>query len=371
MINEYHQDLSNYEWWKYYQHVNNYDWDAELRKSNFEFYTIIGGKLIKSRYSAGKPSVLNIYTVDSLELLPYEEGVIYDNDTKEILDKLTTTKESLHKGTDDNFRMSIEEQGTDDARIVKVDGEQLNATANYEVSERENGNVSVKYSLSPVDDDIAELTPERKKEIFEQFERDRVGVDKPTQKQIWGERAEWIAHNMTRVFPEIPERGEKGTFFAEFRKMMIQWKALPQTSMFMTQDKLNQMTKDLTPDEFKTFSELVYFLDLQEEAQIQKERGYTEILLPNEISPHEVDQIVDVLNKEATDNVKKALEKRSQIWDNLKEQYITLNQYVGFDTGDRFKRKNYYHHQVIEYMNQGGKGVAKGKDIEIKAGKGG
>ena len=227
----------------------------------------------------------------------------------------------------------------------------------------------VKYSFS-IDDDIDELTPERKKEIFEQFERDRAGIDKPTQKQIWGERAEWIAHNMTRVFPDIPERGEKGTFFAEFRKMMIQWKALPKTSMFMTQDKLNKMTKDLTPDEFKTFSELVYFLDLQEEAQIQKERGYEEILLPNEISPHEVNQIVDVLNKEATDNVRKALDKRRQIWDDLKEQYITLNQYIGFDTDGRFNRKNYYHHQVIEYMNQGGKGVAKGKDIEIKAGRG-
>ena len=230
-------------------------------------------------------------------------------------------------------------------------------------------NIIIRYSTS-IDDDIDELTPERKKEIFEQFERDRAGIDKPTQKQIWGERAEWIAHNMTRVFPDIPERGEKGTFFAEFRKMMIQWKALPKTSMFMTQDKLNKMTKDLTPDEFKTFSELVYFLDLQEEAQIQKERGYEEILLPNEISPHEVNQIVDVLNKEATDNVRKALDKRRQIWDDLKEQYITLNQYIGFDTDGRFNRKNYYHHQVIEYMNQGGKGVAKGKDIEIKAGRG-
>lgn len=230
-------------------------------------------------------------------------------------------------------------------------------------------NNSIRYSTS-IDDDIDELTPERKKEIFEQFERDRVGIDKPTQKQIWGERAEWIAHNMTRVFPEIPERGERGTFFAEFRKMMIQWKALPQTSMFMAQDKLNNMTKDLTPDEFKTFSELVYFLDLQEEAQIQKDRGYEEILLPNEITPKEVDQIVDVLNKEATDNVKKSLDKRRQIWDGLKEQYIALNQYIGFDTDGKFNRKNYYHHQVIEYMKQGGKGVAKGKDIEIKAGRG-
>lgn len=266
------------------------------------------------------------------------------------------------QSTSENDRLL---NATRSERQADIDGRR-----NLRESYRDTSVGKIDYSFSSVDDDIAELTPERKKEIFEQFERDRAGVDKPTQKQIWGERAEWIAHNMTRVFPEIPERGEKGTFFAEFRKMMIQWKALPQTSMFMTQDKLNQMTKDLTPDEFKTFSELVYFLDLQEEAQIQKERGYTEILLPNEITPHEVDQIVDILNTEATSNVKNALDKRRQIWDGLKEQYITLNQYVGFDVSDRFNRKNYYHHQVIEYMNQGGKGVAKGKDIEIKAGRG-
>ncbi len=53
------------------------------------------------------------------------------------------------------------------------------------------------------------LTPERKKQIFEQFAKDRVGVEKPTKRQLWGERAEWVAHNITRVFPDIPERGER------------------------------------------------------------------------------------------------------------------------------------------------------------------
>ena len=237
----------------------------------------------------------------------------------------------------------------------------------------ENGRIdrehlTIQYSRT-LDNDVSELTPERTKEILEQFERDRVGVEKPTQKQLWGERAEWIAHNITRVFPNIPERGEKGTFFADFRKNMIQWKGLSSTADFMVKDKLNEMTKGLTPDEFKTFSELVYFLDLQEEAQIQKDRGYEEILLPNEITPDEVDAIVEKINEEATENVKKALAKRQQIWDNLKEQYITLNQHIGFNTDEKFKRKNYYHHQVIEYMNSGSKGAGS-REINIKAGRG-
>lgn len=233
---------------------------------------------------------------------------------------------------------------------------------------RGNGAVKPKYSFTTAEEDTESLTPERREEIHKRFEKDRAGIEKPTKKQVWGERAAWVAHNMTRVFPNIPERGERGTFFAEFRKDMIQWKNLPTTASFMVQDKLNKMTEGLSPDEFKTFSELVYFLDLQEEAQIQKDRGYDEILLPNEITPGEVNAIVDELNAEASDKVKQALIKRQNIWDELKDRYIALNQYIGFDTEDKFKRKNYYHHQVIEYMN--GKGSGTGGEIGIKAGRG-
>lgn len=227
----------------------------------------------------------------------------------------------------------------------------------------------IRYALGTYDSDSERLTPERKKQIFEQFEKDRAGMPKQSQKEIWGERASWIAHNMARVFPKIPERGEKGTFFAEFRKNMVQWKNLANTASFMVQDKLNKMTDGLTAEEFKTFSELVYFLDLQEEVQLQRDRGYDEILLPNKITPIEVDEIVKVLNDEATENVKQALIKRQNIWDELKDQYISLNQYIGFDTDGKFKRKNYYHHQIIEYMNGKGKGTGS-REIGIKADRG-
>ena len=194
----------------------------------------------------------------------------------------------------------------------------------------------IRYSLDTYDKDAASLTSERKKEIFEQFDRDKSGPEKVSIKQMFGERAAWVAHNMTRVFPDIPERGEKGTFFAEFRKMMIQWKGLPTTASFMVQDKLNKMTEGLTPAEFKTFEKLVYFLDLQEEAQLQKEQGNEEILLPNAITTQEVDTIVNELDAEATEKVKQALVKRQSIWDELKEEYIALNQYIGFDTDNKF-----------------------------------
>ena len=227
--------------------------------------------------------------------------------------------------------------------------------------------LTIKYSTL-IDNDTESLTPERKKEILEQFEKDRVGVIKPSQKELWGGRAAWVMNNASRVFPKIPERGELGTFFAEFRKNMIQWKNLPNTASFMTIDKLNKMTEGLTPEEFKTFSELVYFLDLQEEAQIQRDKGYTEILLPNEITPTEVDELVKEITDEASDKVKKALEARQEVWSELKDQYVELNRYIGFDTDGKFKRKNYYHHQVIEHMNNKGNGT--GGSIGVKAGRG-
>ena len=245
-------------------------------------------------------------------------------------------------------------------------GERKNSS---EINGRTEQKRNIKYSLNTAESDTGELTPERRKEIFDQYNKDRAGVIKPTQRQLWGERAAWVANNTTRVFPSIPERGEAGTFFAEFRKNMIQWRQLPSTASLMVQDKLNQMTEGLTPKEFKTFSELVYFLDLQEEAQIQRDKGYTEILLPNEITPREVDSVVEELNGEATEKVRKALDKRREIWDDLKNQYVELNRYIGFDTDGKFKRKNYYHHQVIDYMNGSGKSNTGG-ELGIKAGRG-
>ena len=67
------------------------------------------------------------------------------------MDQLTKTTKPIHKGTDDNIRMSIEKQGTDDGRINNIDEKKLDTTSNYEVAERKSGTVTDKkngrYSL--------------------------------------------------------------------------------------------------------------------------------------------------------------------------------------------------------------------------------
>ncbi|MGN0182970.1 MAG: strawberry notch-like NTP hydrolase domain-containing protein, partial [Candidatus Ornithomonoglobus sp.] len=206
----------------------------------------------------------------------------------------------------------------------------------------------LRYALDTLDDDVAELTPERKKEIFATYDRDNMGAQKKTAVEAMQElkgriktSAADIAHSGARVFPEIPERGERGTFFAEFRKNMVQFRALPTTASFVAQDNLNKMTDGLSPADFKTFSQLVYYQDLQEEAQMQQKKGYSEILLPNGIKPGEVNAIVAELQGSTSDNVKAALERRGKIWKELTDTYIKLNQYVGFDTSGRFDRRHY------------------------------
>jgi hypothetical protein len=303
----------------------------------------------------------NDYTADVLVAIA-KNGKAKLYDILDVTPTIHKKKASLaaDSTSDDEFRERQEKPSID---IIHPDSENVNSI----LPENEKNIADVRYS---VDREVESLTSERIEEIRKRYDKDRVGIVKPSFREQWGERAAWIAHNISRVFPDIPESGEKGVFFAEFRKAMIQWKALPKTASFMAQDKLGKMTEDLSPKEFKTFGELVYFLDLQEEAKIQLEKGYGEILLPNGITPREVDGLVKVLDGEATDKVRDAITKRRGIWNELKKQYITLNQALGFNVESRFLRENYYRHQVIEFMTDNRDGGTGKRDLGIKAGRG-
>jgi SAM-dependent methyltransferase len=222
----------------------------------------------------------------------------------------------------------------------------------------------VEYVRFSIDSEIDSLTPERVAEINKRYDKHKAALPKLSFKEKWGERAAWAAHNISRVFPDIPERGERGIFFAEFRKAMVQWRALPKTASFMVQDMLGKMTEGLSPKEFETFEKLVYFRNLREDAKIQQARG-DEIKLPDEITPHEVDGMVTLLEGEATEAVKAALELRQNIWNELKEQYVPLNRAVGFDVDGRFIREDYFHHQLIKFMGKIKDGVKKRREMGV------
>ncbi|MGN0179396.1 MAG: hypothetical protein ACI4DY_08160 [Monoglobaceae bacterium] len=201
--------------------------DNELKPIDYvyaadEFY-------IHENHSIGEFSVIRKFDVETeYERIDTLRGLInngvHGNTDRERLDRLIDDVRRGKGGYPRNNGRSENERYA--MANDRISGEQQGSNSVGYSSSAGTDN-KVKYSLSSYDTDTEELTPERKKQIFEQFEKDRAEIDKPTQKQLWGERAAWVANNMTRVFSNLPERGERGTFFAEFRKSMIQWNNLP------------------------------------------------------------------------------------------------------------------------------------------------
>ena len=209
-----------------------------------------------------------------------------------------------------------------------------------------------KYALS-MEQDEQEVSEERKAEIIDDYKRNKLPPEAKKKINNWLDAAKEAAHAIGRTFPEIAERGEKGTFFAEFRKEMIKWSNLRPLADNKAVYNIQQITRGLSPQEFDTFSKLVYFLDLQEEAKIQMERGEQQIRLSGGVSAAEVEAILKDLEQQKTGKVAKALELRTRIWNEMKDKYIRANHNIGFEVADRFTRQSYYHHQVLDKDEKG------------------
>ncbi len=82
MKNQFHNELSPYEWKMYYAVVNMFDWDSNTKKMEFMFAVKLGDKTVLSTYKKGKPEVYFITN----EQNDFEEGVLYDrSDAERIL----------------------------------------------------------------------------------------------------------------------------------------------------------------------------------------------------------------------------------------------------------------------------------------------
>lgn len=224
-------------------------------------------------------------------------------------------------------------------------------------------NPDIRYSLE--EDGEAETetetvsSQERVKELGETFEADRVQNIKHERQKL----LKWLTQSFGRTFKYLPEHGELGTKFAEFRKEMLKMGGTPQISATKAVANINLMTGKLSKEEHKTFEKLVYYNDLKEEIDMQVKDGETEIILPNNISPEDVTLMLNTLKEKTTSEITQAIEKRQQIWQDIVSEYVQYNTEIGYDTENKFKRKNYYHHQVIEYLLKNSKAVDIPNDI--------
>lgn len=235
-----------------------------------------------------------------------------------------------------------------------------------------NGGYGDLYSIKPTEDitqptdsQSPDIAPERTNEELDAlFEKDRVkpedGITRAARSVKSGATADKIAY-IFRAIGEIPENGPEATRFAQFRHDMINYRYHPARASEHAIRIMNNMmeyqvakngktkTKSLSHDEYKVYEKAVYYRDLKEEADYQMARGNDRILLPHGMTLSEVHKQLDSLD--ITENVQRALDKRSELWRQATNEYIEANAKVGFDVSERFTRRDYYRHQVIEYMN--------------------
>ena len=247
----------------------------------------------------------------------------------------------------------IYKQGNGKINVVAVrNSEQIKSVENLNPT----SNPDIYYSLSDIskayknraekESSFQKFANTRANEISKQYEQDRLtSLPKPKHEAIH----EFI-NSFARTFKYLPEHGTTGTKFAEFRKDMVQLTHVPDLSAHKAQQHLDTMTQNLSPDEFDTFEKLVYFNDLKEEINFQQEEGYSDIILPNNLAITDVDLMLNELNQNMTEKIQNALNERRKLWDKLIADYVKFNAEIGFDTENRFKRKEYYRHQVIDYM---------------------
>jgi len=154
-----------------------------------------------------------------------------------------------------------------------------------------------------------------------------------------------------REFQHLPKNKE----FAELRNALLKLqKQKGITSLKMSQ-RLKEVTKDLNKTDETDFAWKVILDDLMEEVALQRERGTPEdeIGLPYGYTPEtlEVDHIA--LNRHIDGNaeISAALQRRKDLWNNLRSDYTRAMKIIGFDVSKHLTRDFYFRHQVLHYVN--------------------
>ncbi len=192
-------------------------------------------------------------------------------------------------------------------------------------------------------------------ESAEEIVQERVESSRGLRVETLAERFEKkkreLLNKAFREFEHLPKTKE----FAELRNALLRLqKQKGLTSRKMTQ-KLKEITKDLNKTDEIDFAWKVILDDLMEEVALQRERGTPEddIGLPYNYTPEslQVDHIA--LNRHIDGNaeISAALQRRKDLWNNLRTDYTKAMKVIGFDVSKHLTREFYFRHQVLHYVN--------------------
>jgi N12 class adenine-specific DNA methylase len=176
-------------------------------------------------------------------------------------------------------------------------------------------------------------------------------------------KLEEIKKNTTRGrFAEL----ERGSTYAELRLKLLQFTKAKDIALARTLTNLQGLVAEMDARDYEFFNAKVVFEDLLEDA---KEGKLLSFGLKDEVM---VQEELDNINKQIGSStiVENAIILRNKLWDALKKEYIEATKAIGFNTEDRFKRKNYFRHLVIEHVQKERMLTGTGQKLKTPRGSG-
>lgn len=192
-------------------------------------------------------------------------------------------------------------------------------------------------------------------EVEERF-RNAHGVPKRKATEKLTEFLDTFKRKATREYEHLP----RGAKYAQLRYELTKLKKQKGVASDITLRNQQGITAGIDGGRYDVFERKVILDDLLEEAIAgnQLPFGFTEETVKKELSRLPLD-----------DGIKEAVELRSALWEKIVSDYTKAMKSIGFNVDDRFKKKNYYRHQILEYANAKGL-TGQGKKLRTPTGRG-
>jgi hypothetical protein len=158
----------------------------------------------------------------------------------------------------------------------------------------------------------------------------------------------------TRTFRRLKPTKEN----AEIIKELVKYPKLRALAGDEAVRVLEDITRPLNQRQFDIFSRKVFLEDLAEEVEMNHE-------LPGDWTPGAVKTELARVNAEIDTFTQQALDKRAAYNKKIVDDYIVAMKEVGFNVENRFKRKNYFRHQVLDYMGVKNAITGTGKRLRV------
>ena len=170
---------------------------------------------------------------------------------------------------------------------------------------------------------------------------------------------------VTREYEHLP----KDAAHARLRLALLKLSKSKGISSDKTIRDIQSILVRLKGDDYNIFRRRVVLNDYLETMEGQLEAG-EKVHLPRGWTEAEVRHEHARITKatEGNTRVQEALADRDAVWEALKADYLQAMKDIGFDVKDRFKRKAYFRHQVLEYVNMKGL-FGTGKQLKTPRGR--